>query len=672
MYYEDRLKGGGFTRVILRGAARPARQAATSSSCAAASRSGCGRRSRPSIRATAAALTDRIGAAPALLDTLTPLVGLLLRDARRRGVIRTNLSTRPFYNERAVRVVAAVLARRRRSRRRRSTSSRVLRYSRSDTAAGDAGVARRGARRRTARQAAQLRASVDPRQVDSRRPTRAQANDLIDRRTFSWTELFNRFETTLPDDVRIAAVRPTRRPRARHRARRSASSRAASTTSTSSWRTSRRPARSANVRPAEEHTDEDGQLDVERSRRSTCRPAPAKPRGAPTRGSDGDDAAWKRILREKRGADRAAGARARSRNVARLRAVGLSARREVGRRRRSRRRRGAVAAGRRARARRRARRWSPASRAPIRSSTTFYDKVLPAEPARGARLTYATPAGARAKTVERHDCWIAGSRSRSRRRTRVSACSRSTPRWQCDYESFRQFIYALESAPRVRDHRRRDARAGRSDEAADAHHRAVDLLPPGRQWQLSASRQLVLAALVVVLIVVAGEDVAGPAVRHVRRGAAASNRAGDSGGAPRRSRVQRRRTHRRAPRGARRGAAEAGIGRTATCSGSSRRRRRPPPPAQVRPAAPAPPPAPTGPPPPPPLPPIPLKFIGVDRAPEQRQKIAILSDGRNPPFLGQEGAIIEGRYRILRIGVESIEMAYLDGRGRQTIRLTGS
>jgi RNase H-fold protein (predicted Holliday junction resolvase) len=33
---------------------------------------------------TAAALADRIAAAPALLDTLTPLVGLLLRD--RTGV----------------------------------------------------------------------------------------------------------------------------------------------------------------------------------------------------------------------------------------------------------------------------------------------------------------------------------------------------------------------------------------------------------------------------------------------------------------------------------------------------------------------------------------------------------------------------------------------------------
>src|SRR4029077_21001082 len=36
-----------------------------------------------------------------------------------------------------------------------------------------------------------------------------EANNLIDRRTFSWTALFNRFETTLRDDVRITSVRPT-------------------------------------------------------------------------------------------------------------------------------------------------------------------------------------------------------------------------------------------------------------------------------------------------------------------------------------------------------------------------------------------------------------------------------------------------------------------------------
>ena len=98
----------------------------------------------------------------------------------------------------------------------------------------------------------------------------------------------------------------------------------------------------------------------------------------------------------------------------------------------------------------------------------------------------------------------------------------------------------------------------------------------------------------------------------------------------------------------------------------------PPPPAPVQPVQPATPVVPAGPPPPPPLAPITLKFIGVMEAPSQGEKIAILSDGRNAPFYGKEGAIIEGRYRILKIGVESVELAYLDGRGRQTIRLTGS
>ena len=121
-------------------------------------------------------------------------------------MIRTNLSTRPFYNERlvyiwllvlAVAVVAATAF----------NASRVLRYSRSDTRL----ATRRRATRRTRptwAAAARLRASVDPKQVDFAAADARQANDLIDRRTFSWTELFNRFETTLPDEVRIAAVRP--------------------------------------------------------------------------------------------------------------------------------------------------------------------------------------------------------------------------------------------------------------------------------------------------------------------------------------------------------------------------------------------------------------------------------------------------------------------------------
>jgi hypothetical protein len=67
-----------------------------------------------------------------------------------------------------------------------------------------------------------------------------------------------------------------------------------------------------------------------------------------------------------------------------------------------------------------------------------------------------------------------------------------------------------------------------------------------------------------------------------------------------------------------------------------------------------------------------LKFIGLVEAPESDARIAILSDGRGAPVYGREGDTILGRYRILHIGTESVEMAYLDGRGRQTIRLSGS
>ncbi len=80
------------------------------------------------------------------------------------------------------------------------------------------------------------------------------------------------------------------------------------------------------------------------------------------------------------------------------------------------------------------------------------------------------------------------------------------------------------------------------------------------------------------------------------------------------------------------------------------------------------PPVPAGPPPPPP---IPLKFIGVLDAPTRLGRLAILSDSRGGVFYGKEGDTIEGRYRVLTISTESAELVYMDGRGRQTIRLSG-
>jgi len=97
----------------------------------------------------------------------------------------------------------------------------------------------------------------------------------------------------------------------------------------------------------------------------------------------------------------------------------------------------------------------------------------------------------------------------------------------------------------------------------------------------------------------------------------------------------------------------------------------PPPPANPRPTAPPSAPQPVTPV-TPSTPPITLKFIGLVQTSDRTQRLAVLSDGKSSiPFYGKEGDIIEGRYRIVRIGAESIEMTYLDGRGRQTIRLSG-
>jgi hypothetical protein len=70
------------------------------------------------------------------------------------------------------------------------------------------------------------------------------------------------------------------------------------------------------------------------------------------------------------------------------------------------------------------------------------------------------------------------------------------------------------------------------------------------------------------------------------------------------------------------------------------------------------------------VPPIPLKFIGFFGSPQL--KIVALRDPAGHVDYGGEGSIIGGRYRVLRIGEESVELAYLDGSGRQTIRLSGS
>ena len=88
-----------------------------------------------------------------------------------------------------------------------------------------------------------------------------------------------------------------------------------------------------------------------------------------------------------------------------------------------------------------------------------------------------------------------------------------------------------------------------------------------------------------------------------------------------------------------------------------------PPPPPDQPVMPA---VPQGPPPPPP---IPLKFIGIAKQGAGRL-YAVLRDDRGV-YYGAEGDVVEGRYRILRVSADTVDVSYVDGRGRTSIPLSG-
>lgn len=122
-------------------------------------------------------------------------------------MLRTNLSTRPFYNDRAVRVALGVVA---------ALTLGLTAYNAYEVwqLRARSSVERQHAEQNEAEartlggSARTIRQSLDRAKLDAVQAAALEANQLIERRAFSWTDLFNRFETTLPTDVRIAAVQP--------------------------------------------------------------------------------------------------------------------------------------------------------------------------------------------------------------------------------------------------------------------------------------------------------------------------------------------------------------------------------------------------------------------------------------------------------------------------------
>jgi hypothetical protein len=123
------------------------------------------------------------------------------------AMLRSNLATRPFYNERLVSlaivlgIVAVVaLTAFNVSQIMSLSKERAVFKAAQEKDDKDAAVVSAGA------QAVQR--SVDAvRLVALGRQTR-EANELIDQRTFSWTQFFGHVEQTLPLDARLIAVAP--------------------------------------------------------------------------------------------------------------------------------------------------------------------------------------------------------------------------------------------------------------------------------------------------------------------------------------------------------------------------------------------------------------------------------------------------------------------------------
>src|SRR3954471_4316553 len=123
-------------------------------------------------------------------------------------MLRTNLATRPFYNERAIHLVLAaaaivVLA------ITFVNVSRIVTLSRRNTELSARTNADRAEASRLSTEAARIRRSINKDELALVVNAAQEANTLIDQRTFSWTEFFNRIEATIPPDVMLTSVRPS-------------------------------------------------------------------------------------------------------------------------------------------------------------------------------------------------------------------------------------------------------------------------------------------------------------------------------------------------------------------------------------------------------------------------------------------------------------------------------
>jgi Tfp pilus assembly protein PilN len=122
-------------------------------------------------------------------------------------MLRTNLSTRPFYNERRVHLALGVIAALVVAFAVFNVVEFITLSGREAQLGGDVAAAEARVRQ-LGDETQRLRRSVNKAELEEVTLEAHGANALVDRRVFSWTRLFTQLETTLPDDVRILSVAP--------------------------------------------------------------------------------------------------------------------------------------------------------------------------------------------------------------------------------------------------------------------------------------------------------------------------------------------------------------------------------------------------------------------------------------------------------------------------------
>jgi Tfp pilus assembly protein PilN len=120
----------------------------------------------------------------------------------------TNLATRPFYNVRAVQAALGVLA----IVVVAFTLFNVFELMRLrglESAMGSHASESEAQAQKLRAEAGRIRTQIDQKELEAVSAAAREANAIIDRRAFSWTELLTQLEATLPADVRITTVQPS-------------------------------------------------------------------------------------------------------------------------------------------------------------------------------------------------------------------------------------------------------------------------------------------------------------------------------------------------------------------------------------------------------------------------------------------------------------------------------